>query len=301
MLSIITACLNRTDFIETAIRSVLDQNYHPFEHIIIDGGSTDGTLEILKRYPHLRVISEPDNGVYDAMNKGIHMAKGEIIGLLNSDDYYEKGCFSHAAHVFINDPTVVAVVGNARVLTQENDGRNKEIKIHYSSMLLNPLHAATFGVPIINAWFLNKDVLEKLGEFDLRYRLAADRDFLIRFYLAGFNFFISEKVFYNYLQHENSLTITDNPIRRLEYLKENISVAHKYMSALQMSIRAQSKKWYIFLVSEVCKTALRIKDYETIVIYLTQLIRKNPLWIFSLLIKNLHLVKRIPEIWKIKP
>jgi len=296
MFSIITACLNRADFIATAIQSVMDQNYQPFEHIIVDGGSTDGTLEILKRYPHLRVISEPDQGVYDAMNKGIRMAKGEIIGLLNSDDYYEKECFAYTAHAFINDPTINAVAGCARVLKQVNNQGVEEVQVHSSSMLLNPIHAATFGVPIPNAWFLRKDVFKKLGGFGLRYRLVADRDFLIRFYQAGFIFFTSEKVFYNYIQHANSLTISDSRISRLERLKEKVLLAQNHMSDSQKGIRNQFNQWYIYLIGEIIKTAWRLGDRKTIIFYFTQLVKKNPLWVFPLFLTNLYEVKRIPSL-----
>lgn len=88
--SIVTVVYNNKSTIEDAILSVLNQDYPDIEHIIIDGGSTDGTLEVLERYRErlARVVSEPDKGIYDAMNKGVHLASGEIVGILNSDDLY---------------------------------------------------------------------------------------------------------------------------------------------------------------------------------------------------------------------
>ena len=85
-LSIITPTLNRAHFLEEAIESVRAQDFPDCEHLIVDGGSTDGTLEMLARHPHLRVVSEPDRGLYDALNKGLRLGSGEIVGLLNSDD-----------------------------------------------------------------------------------------------------------------------------------------------------------------------------------------------------------------------
>ncbi len=93
-LSVVTVSLNQAAYIEANIRSVLAQAYPGVEHIVVDGGSTDGTLDILKRYPHLRWISEPDTGQSNALNKGIAMATGEIVGWLNSDDTYEPGAFA---------------------------------------------------------------------------------------------------------------------------------------------------------------------------------------------------------------
>ena len=92
-ISIITATYNSERTLRNTLDSVLRQDYHGYEHIIIDGGSTDNTLAIIREYEprfagHLRWISEPDHGIYDAMNKGIRMAKGEVVGILNSDDFY---------------------------------------------------------------------------------------------------------------------------------------------------------------------------------------------------------------------
>ena len=116
-LSIITPSLNRARYIEEAIESVLRQNYSDIEHIIIDGGSTDGTFEILARYPHLKTISEPDNGMYDALNKGLNIATGEIVGFLNSDDVYAENIFLLVVKQFEN-PEIQATAGRARFFEQ---------------------------------------------------------------------------------------------------------------------------------------------------------------------------------------
>ena len=94
LISIITPCLNRANFIEEAIESVLDQISPNVEHIIMDVGSTDGTLELLNNYPHLRIISQPDRGMCEAFNKVIQIASGEVIGFLNTDDFNEPNVFA---------------------------------------------------------------------------------------------------------------------------------------------------------------------------------------------------------------
>lgn len=92
-ISVITVSFNQAAFIEQNIRSVLAQNYDNFEHIVVDGGSSDGTVEILKKYPHLKWVSEPDNGQTDGLCKGFARASGEIIAWINSDDFYAPGIF----------------------------------------------------------------------------------------------------------------------------------------------------------------------------------------------------------------
>jgi glycosyltransferase involved in cell wall biosynthesis len=100
MISIITPSFNQGAYIEQTIQSVLRQNYRDLEHIVMDGGSTDGTVDILKRYPHLKWVSEKDRGQADALNKGLALAQGDIIGWINSDDYYEENIFDSVVSHF---------------------------------------------------------------------------------------------------------------------------------------------------------------------------------------------------------
>ena len=100
-ISIVTPTLNRAHFLAQAIDSVLAQNDSDVEHIVVDGISTDGTVELLARYPHLRVIREPDTGLYDALNKGLRAATGDMIGWLNSDDLFAPDAFRCTSTMFV--------------------------------------------------------------------------------------------------------------------------------------------------------------------------------------------------------
>src|SRR5467141_2466159 len=111
-ISVITPCLNGVRYVGEAIESVLKQDYPNMEHIVVDGGSTDGTLEVLSRYHHLSVLKGPDRGVYDALNKALAVAKGELIGILNSDDRYADGVFA-AVRNHLTDEKVMALAGTA--------------------------------------------------------------------------------------------------------------------------------------------------------------------------------------------
>lgn len=113
LISILTPCLNRVKFVEEAIWSVLDQDYANLEHIVVDGGSTEGTLNMIRHYRHLRLISEPDEGAYDALSKGIQITQSESIGHLDTDDRYELYVLSGMARCFAEGPGADMVCGGA--------------------------------------------------------------------------------------------------------------------------------------------------------------------------------------------
>ena len=173
LISIITPCLNRADFVDGAVRSVLDQGYANFEHLVMDAGSTDGTLELLRAYPHLRVTSEPDHGMYDAINKGIHASRGEIVGLLNTDDRYVPGAFLAVVEAFRAHPDSQAVVGGAEFL--QLDGTKWSVVEHVPAIPAQDFwRRIILGNPISNAWFFRRQVFEQGGAYDDRFRWVAD-------------------------------------------------------------------------------------------------------------------------------
>lgn len=134
-LSIITPSYNCGEYIERAIKSVLSQDYPHWEHIIVDGGSTDNTIDILEKYGHLNWISESDRGQVHAMNKGFSMARGDVISYLNADDYYNEGAFRQAAEQFANDGIDV-VYGNVHVFdVSKNVWWMNEPKYDFHSVL----------------------------------------------------------------------------------------------------------------------------------------------------------------------
>ncbi len=230
VLSIVTPCLNRVAFVAEAVESVLCQDYQRFEHIVIDGGSTDGTLEVLRRYPHLRVISEPDGGVYDALNKGLRLARGEVIGHLNSDDVYEQNVFTEVAEQFERDPNLDAVYGGAAVFEDQSTGRRRVVAEYVApSDVELTLETITLGVPIINARFFRKGFYSRIGLYDAHYRIAADREFLLRGMLAGIKSVQVPRVVYRYRQHPGSLTINAGSPHTLRKLEEYLSIAEHFL------------------------------------------------------------------------
>jgi glycosyltransferase involved in cell wall biosynthesis len=221
-----------------AVESVLLNNYPYVEHIIVDGGSNDGTLNMLARYYHLKVISSADQGMYEALNKGLKLATGEIIGFLNSDDLYAPNAFYQAALAFQNVNTL-AVAGEAIVFSKTADG-TKNILNRFDPESASLLELSTVGSPFMNAWFFRKAVFEKIGNFNSTYRIAADRDFMLRFALSGMEYTILNTLIYQYLHHSDSKTfdITDQKFERI--VKEHLKMTGSYLQLKNLSKPARA-------------------------------------------------------------
>lgn len=210
-ISIVTPCLNRAATIGAAIDSVLAQGHPSFEHIIVDGGSTDGTTEVLARHPHLTVIREKDRNLYDAINKGLRAVRGEIVGLLNSDDLYAPGAFA-AAEAGFADPAVEMVLGAAEFFA-EQDGR--EVVQKRLSGPANALDEANVigGITTMNAAFYRHALIERVGLFDDRFPLSSDKDFWMRLVLLAPHLAVTDATIIRYRSHAGSLTFAAGDLR----------------------------------------------------------------------------------------
>jgi glycosyltransferase involved in cell wall biosynthesis len=233
-LSIITPCLNRVADVESAIQSVLRQGYQNMEHIVIDGGSTDGTLDVLARFPHLIVLSEKDHGMYDALNKGLQLASGEIIGFLNTDDLYADGAFQHVMECF-EDRNIDAVAGKAQIFKEEKNGEFRSV------LELSPPHSdklietAITGSTIFNAWFYRKSLIQRVGGFDPQYRISGDADLILRLALIGIKYLALGSVHYLYRQHHDSMTFEMNSAKLLRAFQDHSLFIQKYISSDELS------------------------------------------------------------------
>lgn len=199
--SIITICFNSEATIERTIQSVLAQTYSDYEYIIVDGASKDKTLSIVKEYEPLfngrmKLISERDNGIYDAMNKGIKVAIGEIIGIVNSDDWLEPKALEIVSNCYVDyDPTYSSVCcgwmnfhyanGTVQVLCTDKLQLAKKAKVFEMGGVRHP------------ATFVPRKIYNQFGVFDTRLKILADTDLVVRFYSAGVNFIFPEKILTN--------------------------------------------------------------------------------------------------------
>lgn len=285
MLSIITPCLNRAMFVENAIRSVIDQDYPYIEHLVIDGGSTDGTLEILSKYPHLQVISEPDQGMYDAINKGVSLARGEIISFLNTDDFYEPRVLKSVIKMFKSKPNADAVSGAAEIFCTDEQGEYKLVKIHKSPNKNDLLIRLTEGIPIFNAWFFRANVFDDIGNLNIEYKYSSDRELLIRFYLKGMELISLNEIVYHYRQHPGSSTFSGRFDGEAAFVFENLEIAEKFInnSDLNSDELKQFIMWHSQLTSDQVITAIRRLAINTSAKYAKRGLDYNPRWIWIFL------------------
>lgn len=214
--SIITVVYNGVTTIEQTIKSVLGQTYKNIEYIMIDGASTDGTQHIIEKYAGdiSYYVSEKDEGLYYAMNKGIEKATGEIIGIINSDDWYDINAVKNMVDCF-NKSEAELVYGQTIIV--EEDGREKASKI---GRLQTLWYKAPFRHPSV---FVKKSVYRRLGGFNVNYVVASDYDLLLRFYSQNVKFVYLDKVIAYF--RLGGLSTTQ---RKLSY-KENYNISMKYV------------------------------------------------------------------------
>jgi glycosyltransferase involved in cell wall biosynthesis len=179
LVSIITVVYNGEKYIEKTIQSVLNQTYDNIEYIIIDGGSTDGTLDIIKKYGHAidYWVSEKDDGIYDAMNKGLQVARGDYIAILNADDYYERDAVALSLET---------------IRKNQADYSFANAKFVHAKGIIRPIFPLKenyvyqeMPYPHVSA-FISKKVYKTVGLFDTRFKIAGDHDMALRIHLAGF-------------------------------------------------------------------------------------------------------------------
>jgi glycosyltransferase involved in cell wall biosynthesis len=180
LLSIITVVYNNVEGIKTAIESVISQDYAHIEYIVVDGGSQDGTLDIINdfqgRITHM--VSEPDKGIYDAMNKGISLATGDVIGILNSDDFYpHSGIISQVVQAFKDSPNTDLLLGNVDFVDAKDLTRPVRF---YSSFFFVPWKMRFGFMPAHPGAFIKKSAYDEVGFYKIGYKIGADFDMFVR-------------------------------------------------------------------------------------------------------------------------
>lgn len=192
LFSIVTVCFNSEKTVGRTIQSVCNQTFKDFEYIIIDGLSTDGTTSIVEKYSDCvsKIVSEKDSGIYDAMNKGVRMASGKIVGIINSDDWYEPNTLELVAKAYDESDKRTIFHGLCKYHFPDSEG---DIHAYHHSVLpsMNIAHPTVF-VPTI--------LYQEFGAFDDRFKIAADYELLLRMYRRGISYKRIERILANF-QH----------------------------------------------------------------------------------------------------
>ena len=190
-ISIITATYNSASTVKNTIESVLRQSYTDIEYIIVDGKSKDNTIDIVKSYEarfdgRLRWISEPDKGIYDAMNKGINLATGDVVGILNSDDFFTSDSIIQSVADALKDESLDSVFGDIHFV--DDSDLTKSVR-YYSSALFRTWKLRFGYMPAHPSFYARRKVFEQNGLYSLDYKIASDYDMMVRlFYKAGITY-----------------------------------------------------------------------------------------------------------------
>jgi glycosyltransferase involved in cell wall biosynthesis len=211
-ISVITPSFNSAGTIGQTIKSLMGQDYENWEHIVMDGGSKDGTVELLKKHPHLIWISEKDAGHYDAMNKGIAKATGDVLVILNADDWFRPGALRAVAEAFQKHPEWDALFGD--VVFVDGDGR----KIYQRKEALYDYRVLLYAVDYIchQALFVRKKIYERLGGYrDKEFLNSADYEFKLRLGSKGCRVGHVPKFVVNYRYHVQGQSADKRIIRNM--------------------------------------------------------------------------------------
>jgi glycosyltransferase involved in cell wall biosynthesis len=247
LISIVTPVLNRVDLVGATLDSVHHARVVPTEHIVVDGGSTDGTVPLLRSRPGIRLIEAPGTGIYEAVNLGLRTASGGIICQLNSDDLLPEGALAAVAEAEAGIAKEAdAVRGRARFFADDKAQNTSAAALTAEFPVpLRPRDIA-LGAPAINALFVRRCFYDRVGYFDPRFRLAADREWLLRAFAAGIRIHEIPDYVYCFRLHADSLTIDPDRSRSPAIRLEHLEISRRMLCSpdTPASIRQLSRRWY---------------------------------------------------------
>lgn len=251
LVSIITVCYNAAVTVEQTIQSVINQSYPHIEYIIIDGNSKDNTMKIVRKYESQisTIISEPDKGIYDAMNKGIRLAKGELIGIVNADDWYEEDAVDNMVKAYKTqkDRNNCIYYGMLRIWKDEKEYclRMYHHNFAYEHVIQHPTN------------FIPKALYEKYGMYDLSLSICADYELQTRFRTKGAQFVPVVKIISNFRKGGSSDRMTKKQIMEMPQVQLKYGmISQDQYDAIQKKVLGEKKHNLLYRILRKIKHAI---------------------------------------------
>jgi glycosyltransferase involved in cell wall biosynthesis len=290
VISVIIPVLNSEKTIAEAIASVVNQTYADWELIVVDGGSTDRTIEITEKFTkcdnRIKICSRMGMKEYEAINYGIKIARGDIIGILNSDDYYDNKAFERVAEIFSGDSTLDVMCPKVRVVVDYGDRIVTEKVVQADLDFYN----IVFYAPYEPARFFRKRVFDKIGLIDESYRYSGERELLIRMSLRrDINWIKIPDILYIYRRHPGSRTSSLDRYSALRYLPEHYKMFKKLLASGLLSHeqrKAVKQRWLNDSISGFLMS-LKKGDFKKAAFFLTRGVEINHSWPVTLLNKKI--------------
>ena len=246
-ITVITVTYNSEATVAETMDSVLAQIYPNIEYIVVDGGSTDKTIDIIRQYEpcfqgRMRWISEPDQGIYDAMNKGIAMASGQVIGMLNADDFYSaNNILDQVAKAFTAEKDLDGVYGDIHFV--HPDDLSKTVR-YYSSKSFTRAKMKFGFMPAHPSFYVKKEVYDRFGKFNIQYKIAADFESLLRYiYIHRIK---TQYLDMDFVTMRTGGASTASLANRMTIMREHLRAFRNHgikNNALRLSLRYFSKLW----------------------------------------------------------
>lgn len=281
-ISIVMPVLNRAALIGRAIASVLDQKATEVEIIVIDGGSTDRTRDVVRTFPGVRLIEAPGSSIWEAVNIGISNAKGSLIGHLNSDDRLSPGALDEIRGAAAAVPVAAIIRGRAKFVLPDGAGAFRSLPIideHVAPIL--DLRALTQGATAINACFVRAETYHRLGCYDESLRIAGDREWLLRAVLAKTVIHQISRPVYEYLVHDLSLTTRQTlpgDAVYLRYIHEHLVIAERYLTKTTGRDQRLLRAWHAQETLRLISCGVNAPGFATQIAQAFQVSPAWPLW-----------------------
>jgi glycosyltransferase involved in cell wall biosynthesis len=255
-ISVITPTFNAAGTLGEALQSAAGQLAPGEEHLLIDACSTDGTLAVASRFPHLRILSEPDRGIYDAMNKGVGMTSGDWILFLQADDWLPSGSLAAFRDSICANPGAAMICGSAGAVKRNGASWESVWFVEDAVRKSLTFENIALGEPMINARLIRRDAFLSLGGFSPDYTLASDRDFLLRAVGAGIRQVEIPATTYCYRWHSGSSTMTEGNAFTDTLSRENLCIARRHHARARGNTRRILSRWHTRLTVQAAMNSL---------------------------------------------